>query len=256
LGFYTFKLLTCHIANTRSRHKDTDTVAFTLSIDGRTLPIQQKALGDLNNGDYPIDLTYSMVYIGAPTAIVTFNYTIYNGDQSKLGTGITDISDQLADKATDFVKQKVENGDLSDYTDFPQSDPPEPDAGQDYFEDASWTLYLEYLSLANFVFPDCDGFVAVGTQANTRGCWDSLIKARGGGALSRSIRYPGDNSPAGCGGNSDYTVSWSVARARPADGAPHSLRRFLQGVGASPATGIRRLAGNQQTSLIDLLGLS
>ena len=91
MGFYTFKLLTCHIANTRSRHKDTDTVAFTLSIDGRTLPIQQKALGDLNNGDYPIDLTYSMVYIGAPTAIVTFNYTIYNGDQSKLGTGITDI---------------------------------------------------------------------------------------------------------------------------------------------------------------------
>jgi hypothetical protein len=60
-----------------------------------------------------------------------------------------------------------------------------------------------------FAFADCDGLVAQDEIAYTGA---GLAIATATGPDSKTITYPGSDSPAGCGSNSIYSVTWSVSR--------------------------------------------
>jgi hypothetical protein len=52
-------------------------------------------LGDLSNGDYPVNLLFGSVLISDATVPVAFTYQIYNGDASKLPIGLESLSKDL-----------------------------------------------------------------------------------------------------------------------------------------------------------------
>jgi hypothetical protein len=67
--------------------------------------------------------------------------------------------------------------------------------------------------LNDLQFFDCDGVVAadaVSVSADTLETW-----TRNGAMHRETRRYPGSNSPVGCGENPLYFVTWSVARLSP-----------------------------------------
>src|SRR5215471_14864626 len=101
MALYTFQLDRFHISNTRSRHTDTDYVTIGLQVGDRTFPAQTKAMGDLNNGDYPVGLAFEDILIADPATPVIFNYQIVNNghaSQADLDKALTSGAAQLAAK--------------------------------------------------------------------------------------------------------------------------------------------------------------
>src|SRR5262249_49766220 len=68
------------------------------------------------------------------------------------------------------------------------------------------------------IFADCDGPVAAGVHVFV----GSQLRAatHEGGVFQATDNNPGIDSPAGCGGNSNYDVTWKIARSATA----HNLR--------------------------------
>jgi hypothetical protein len=237
-----------HIDNTRSRHEDTDTVVCGLQVGSQQFPAQSFFAGDVNNGDHAVNLVFPSVFISDSASPVAFSYKIYNGDASKLSIVLTTLTNTLA---TQFIKQIIdktlnppaEPSSPADNTEFP-SDGSNPNQGNDPFEaDSTWFQALEtaFVSLGSFLFPDCDGFVVAETIGGTNTQWDKLIDSAGGMTFRQTIRFPGADSPAGCGSNSDYSVAWTVTRKRVGGQEPFSLRQFLQANGVALHPGIRSL---------------
>lgn len=253
MAMYTIRLEQFHIDTTRSRHNDTDTGTFSAHIGTHSYPVQPFNAGDVNNGDHPLNLVVGPVGVSQPGTVLAFSYSIYNGDASKLSVALPDLTNDLAGKAWEFLQGKdPEQADLSDFTDYPGDN--EPDTGELNFEDTSWVQVLEYLALGSFLFPDCDGFVVIGTMGRFRVVWDRLIDAAGGSTYRQTIRYPGQKSPAGCGSNSDYSVTWSVTRQRASGPGPLSLRSFLSAQRLALRPGVASLApGESHVSLRGLL---
>ena len=112
---------------------------------------------------------------------------------------------------------------------------------------------MEFFDIGSFIFPDCDGYTVIGTIGMTRSGWDARIDSAGGLALEQTIRYPGGlaleqtirypggDSPPGCGSNSDYSVTWSVARKRSTG---PGLKQFLQENQITLHPGLRSLDPN------------
>jgi hypothetical protein len=74
---YTFTLDSFNITNTRSAHKDTAYVAFTLQVAGATPVVQTKSIGDVNNGTHSVNLLFKGVSIKQGETVV-MNYFIVN----------------------------------------------------------------------------------------------------------------------------------------------------------------------------------
>lgn len=254
MGLYTFTLEKFGIDNTRSRHEDTDTLSFGLQIGPLQFPVQLFSAGDVNNGDHAVDLIFPFVFIADPDASVVFSYSIYNGDQSKLPKALADLTKELTNKGMDdLLNPNPEQADISDFTDPSQLD---ADGGDIHLDDG-WFRALPFVELANFLFPDCDGFVAGGTIGQTKANWDDLIAASPNATYRRTLRYPGSDSPAGCGSNSDYTVTWSVTYENVSGAGPHSLRQFLQAHRVTLHPGLRSLSSSsRRISLKALMSLT
>jgi hypothetical protein len=90
----------------------------------------------------------------------------------------------------------------------------------------------------NFVFPNCDGYVAADAMSLTHQQWNLIIDSAGGDVFRATTRYPGTDSPGGCGSNSNYTVTWSITRERVAG----SMRSFLKIRNRRLNPGLRSLA--------------
>jgi len=239
MAFYTFTIEGFHIDNTRSRFDDTDEVGGALQIGDETLPSQSRSNGDVDEGDYPIGFVFGPRLVSQPNTAVVLSYSIYNGDTSRLPKSLAAMSTDLVNKGVDSMIQgkDPEQGDLSDFTNYPGA----PENANFNFDAGSWIKVLEFITLANFLFPDCDGFVAVGTIGREKKKWDALIDDAGGDIRHASVQYPGTDSPAGCGSNSDYSVRWSVRRERASGPGPHSLRQFLAIHQLSGQKGLRPL---------------
>jgi hypothetical protein len=243
MNLYTFKLEQFHIDNTRSRHQDTDTATFVLQIGGHQFPPQYFFAGDVNNGDHAVNLVFGPVLLNDPDHPAVFSYEIYNGDASKLSSSLAAMADSLVSQMADLtVKQATGNaspGNISSIE--PSGDPSTPGQEFDPFADTSdWTqvIYEAILGgIVGFLFPDCDGFAAADAIGRTKSQWDSLIDSAGGATFRKTMRYPGTNSPAGCGSNSDYSVTWSVTREK----ITGSMRQFLKARGLTLNPGLRSL---------------
>jgi hypothetical protein len=142
---------------------------------------------------------------------------------------LTVSSDDFTDRAIDYIQPELQQHSYpSHVNDWLNGTTLATPDGDNPFEDTSWLQVLELKAFASFISPNCDGFVAIGAIGSTKGRWDALFDPAGGVAYSATVRYPGAESPAGCGSNSDYTVTWSVTRERVTGAGPHSLRQFLE----------------------------
>jgi len=251
MNLYTFKLESFHISNTRSRHDDTDTVTFGLQVAGQQFPIQSFFAGNLNNGDYPVNLVFGPVLITQDTTPAVFTYSIYNGNAGELPTSLVALNQTFLSKVVSLTLKlsgadtgfpNFSSGEAG--ADVPSSDDPfeRPLTPQDNpFDNTSgWSdLFLGAIvgAIGGFLFPDCDGFVAGDGVGLSKKQWDEAISSAGGTTLRITMHYPGSNSPAGCGSNSDYTVTWSVTR----ETIKGSVRQALNTHGLHLHPGLRSL---------------
>jgi hypothetical protein len=244
MNLYTFKLDGFHIDNTRSRHQDTNTVTFGLQMSGQKFPVQSFFAGDVNNGDHAVNLVFGSVLISDGDHPAVFSYEIYNGDASQLPTDLVTMANTLLAKMTDLTIKTtgVDTGFANFSSGEAGADVPTTGRGSNPFDDTSgWSgLFLEAIvvDIGSFLFPDCDGFVAADAIGRTKAQWDELIDIAGGATFRKTLRYPGSNSPAGCGSNSDYIVTWSVTRER----IKGSMREFFKAHALTLRPGVRSLS--------------
>ena len=196
-------------------------------------------MGDLNNGDYNVGLAFEDILIADPATPVIFNYQIVNNghaSQADLDKALTSGAAQLAAKGAAALGDELV-----------------PGTGSIWGMAASAAVQW----LGGILFADCDGPVAIDQVAVRTDAIDQAIeKANAGGTYSDTRFYPGTDSPAGCGSNSQYTVTWSVTHERISSPGPYSLRQFLQAHQVTLHPGLRSLAPtNPRISLRALLSL-
>ena len=248
MRFYTFLLESFQINNTRSRHDDTDTVTFGLQVGTEQSPTQSHFAGNLNNGSYPVNLEFGPVLITEGTTIAVFTYEIYNGGAGSLPTSLVSLNQALLNKVAPLVEQT--SGLLSPagqplgYPNYSSgeagADVPMTDEDNPFNDTSGWSdLFFEAIlaDIAGFLFPDCDGFVAADGIGMNKTQWDAAINSTGGTTFRQTMNYPGTNSPAGCGSNSQYSVTWSVTQFTVLG----SLRQFLSAHSLTPNPGLRSL---------------
>jgi hypothetical protein len=105
MRFYTFKLESFQISNTRSRHDDTDTVTFGLQVGAKQFPVQSHFAGNLNNGSYQVDLEFGPVLVTEGSITAVFSYEIYNGGAGSLPTSLVSLNQALLSKVVPLVEQ-------------------------------------------------------------------------------------------------------------------------------------------------------
>ena len=66
------------VTNTRSFHQDTDIVTLTLKVGNQEFGPVTKSMGDLNNGDFPVNLIIDPGVTIDSKAPVVFSYKIEN----------------------------------------------------------------------------------------------------------------------------------------------------------------------------------
>ncbi len=178
---YIFCLEKFHIDNTRALHEDTDHVSFALKVGDQPLQPLTKHVGDVNNGDHSVGLQFTSD-IADPRTPVLFNYQILNqGHGGDLDAELNAGADALA------AGLGVTGNGLA----------------------GTLVKLLEKYGLELFN-PNCDGPVAadqITVSAATLKDWTA-----NNGVHRETRYYPGVDSAIGCGSNSKYKVTWSVAR--------------------------------------------
>jgi uncharacterized protein YcfJ len=193
------------ITNTRSRHEDTDFVTVSLAIANRPTLSQTRALGNLNNGNFPLDMIFSNVSI-TPGEIAVLTYGMVNsGHQSpgEVATALETAFKTLATKGAQIAATAI-GGAIGG------------ELGASIGTAAVPIIGTALGALAGFLvggafgllFADCDGPVAAAVHTLT---YDQIKAAlAGGNGLVHTDDQPGINSADGCGSNSHYTVTWSA----------------------------------------------
>ena len=212
-------------------------------------PPQSKPCGDVNNGDHPVGLASGPLFVAKDTGMALLSYVIYNGTPASAGIDLAHVVQETLDE---YTKQILEGGPSSDPSAEIPDDPALPDNAT--FTDTGWLNVLELAAIGSLISPDCDGVVAADVIGRTKSQLDSAIDAAGGTKYVQSRRYPGTDSPAGCGSNSDYTVTWSVTRQRESGSGPFSVRAFLSQHQLTPSRGVRSFGRpGQSLSIRDLV---
>ncbi len=196
---FTFTLDSFKITDTRSRHEDTDYVTFTLLTKPHagvaTTKSLKKALGDKNNGTFPIGLSFSDVSIASGEEVV-MNYLMVNSghkSESQVYSTLESTGGKLATAGLTAAGAAVGTA------------IPIPGLGTALGALAGW-LTGEVTSLLH---ADCDGPVAVEQVKFT---YDDLVAKTAHGPFKHETKHPGTDSAAGCGKNSVYYVSWHIQR--------------------------------------------
>jgi hypothetical protein len=194
---YTFTLNSFRITDTRSVHNDTDFVSVAVAIgNNKPITVPAKSMGDVNNGTYQVNLSIPHVSVAAGDK-VAFSYAILNTghDKDSVEKALTPAAGNAASKAV--AAGVTELGSIVGI------DPATANAiGQ---KAGAWLGP----KLAGIIFANCDGSVAAGDHVFTGG---ALVKLTSNGhVLQATDDNKGTDSPVGCGGNSRYYVTWSIA---------------------------------------------
>jgi hypothetical protein len=230
MGSYTFTLDKFHIRHTRAVHNDTDTVSFGVKVGNNTLPPQIKHMGDVNDGDHQVGLSFGPVEIDNPATPVVITYTIVNAghNKEKVDNQLGSTSQALMAKAdTDGGDATTMDGSAAENT------------------DGGWAKELVDLGKALLDLLegiDCDGPVASNRIALTASTIDQQIAESN--AISITTDFPGVDSDVGCGDNSYYSVTYSINRSGPA--ASHAGNANVgahTGVGVGHGIGIHKNVG-------------
>lgn len=184
---FSFVLESFQITDTRSLHKDTDYVSFSMVVNpqnGKGRPqTLKKAMGDLNNGTYNVNLSFPNVTVN-PTDTVVLNYLIVNSGHKSPG----DVESLLEKAGVDFLSYG---------------------ASQIPYLGSALGLLSTWFGneLVGLINADCDGVVAAERDTFT---YADLMAKTQNGPFNQTTRHPGTDSPHGCGGNSNYYVTWQM----------------------------------------------
>jgi hypothetical protein len=200
----TMGLDSFEITNTRSRHEDTDFVSVSVTVGTRPPQTQTRSLGDLNNGTFPLNMVFPNLQVW-PNESVTLNYVMVNNghqDPNAVEKGIEQLSATLAQKAAAAAATAVGVA-VGAALGASIGTAIVPLLGTALGALAGWVTSEFW----GFIFADCDGPVAAAVHV-LKG-FEILAAQRHGGMVVRD-EHPGVDSPAGCGSNSHYFVTWSV----------------------------------------------
>ena len=178
---YVFTLDNFQILDTRSRHNDTDHVTFAVKVGEKVYPAKVKHMGDLNNGTYKVNLSFGPIEIASPETKEVLTYLIMNSghDQDKVSGWLQKGAEKLLEK------EAIAAGEFGVVVNF-----------------------LGKIGI-NALFANCDGWVAGDHIAYT-----GKALAGWGGLHKETRDYHGQDSPRGCGGNSHYKVTFSIAQKK------------------------------------------
>jgi hypothetical protein len=213
VALYRFSLDSFEIRNTRSRHEDTDYVAFTVMVGNGPPQTLQKAMGNLNNGTFSVGLPIGPVPIAAYQPAVV-NYLILNSghqSQADIEATLTKVANSLAGAGAQAAASAIGAG-VGTLVGASIGGVVVPIIGSALGALAGWLVG----EVTGVLFANCDGPVAA-QQVPFTGT-DLWRKTSAGGdaqpvVFRTSTDNPGIDSPVGCGSNSDYVVNWSVARS-------------------------------------------
>jgi hypothetical protein len=190
---FRFTLENIHIDNTRALGNDTDIVAAVVTINGKQTAAVSRDIGDVNNGDHAVgvQLTAEVTDPGTP---VKFCFAVTNSGFDRSAAAVSKAAlDRISGVCKDIITGAFGFGKV-------------------------WEEADKLVRFTNgLIFVDCDGPVAAEMVGGTgQELWD---KTEGATTLTRESKFfPGSDSATLCGGNSKYTVAWSVA------GEPLQLR--------------------------------
>ena len=184
---YLFSLDKFTITNTRAWDDDTDYVNFSLKVGGAEELQHNIFMGDVDNGEYNVNLYFAPIRIIDNNTTIVFSFQILNsghGDMNAVKEAMGAVSKELGTvlAATGNIWGKIAGGALPHVINF----------------------------LVGIFTANCDGPVAVDKISATGDMLNSWTL--GSGILSRTQFYPGTDSEWGCGSNSEYYVTWSVIR--------------------------------------------
>jgi hypothetical protein len=167
--------------------EDTDTVSFAVKIGSSMMgPPQVLHLGNVDNGDHPVNLQFGPVLIDNPATPVVMNYAIVNAGNQPL----SDLDNALIQGLGTLASTVF--GGASVWT-------------------AVAKKFIDFFT--GIIFANCDGPVAT-DQIELTGDSINAMTARFNSHTETRV-YPGTDSAKGCGSNSLYRVTWSILRVPP-----------------------------------------
>jgi hypothetical protein len=175
---YIFSLENITIQHLRSQHNDTDVLAAGVIIDGTQSSVAKEELGKVQAGSYPVNFSV-LVDTVTPTSHVAITYVAANEGHSNPST------DQLLAGAVAKTGLTGSNGGSA--------------------LGAIAGLWGIVYDLAN---PNCDGPVAAGVITATGA---ELYDETHAGPYERTVSFPGVRSADGCGPDSFYQLTYSIA---------------------------------------------
>ncbi len=195
---YDLTLDSFRITETRSRHKDTDYVSFTLLVkpkngNGTTQTLKKK-MGDLNNGTFPVNLSFKEFSVHPEDTVVT-NYLIVNSghkSESEVYSALESTAGKLASAGATAAAGALVGSAI-------------PGLGTALGAAAGWLVG----ELGGLLDANCDGPVAAEQNIFT---YDDLLNKTAHGDFKHETKHPGTNSAHGCGKNSMYYVTWDLKR--------------------------------------------
>jgi hypothetical protein len=215
-----FDIQSFHISMMRTGHasfkdgSDTDYVSMGVKIEGRPATVVTQFVGDQTGGDVNVSLGIPNIKV-QDTDTVIFHYSIINSSAS------ASAATSFLESAGSQLLTAVENADVKAVEQelglpLTALTPQEagaligaqlgayilPGFGAVIGAIAGWFVD----SVSGFVFPDCDGPVAVGLYVFSA---TQLRYLTQNGAYIGTDENPGVTSASGCGDNSDYQVTWN-----------------------------------------------
>lgn len=201
---YTATLESVTITNTRSRDEDSDKLSASVAVGSGKPVTLTKDLGDVDNGTHAVHLRLPTVLVSDPHTGFAFNYLVLNsGHKSweetnavlkKVGDGLASAGAKAATSAVGAAIGATAGGVVL------------PVIGSLLGAAAGWLVG----EVTGLLTADCDGPVAA-EQVGVTG--QQLWANTQSGVWRHTTYHPGTDSACGCGSNSIYLTTWSIARS-------------------------------------------
>ena len=208
---YNFSVDFVKVDKTRSTTTDTDTSQSSVSPGNWPAQSAVQFLGTLG-GTSPSEAQTNLLDF-QPVAVelgefAIFNYQIVNKgspDPNVVGPALASAGNSLASQALQSIVKQLASGVTKIATVAIGTASGVPVLGSILGVIGSWLVG----QLTAIIFADCDGLVAV-EQVVIAG--SDLFNKTASGPYTTTTIHPGTDSPAGCGPNSKYEVTWSITR--------------------------------------------
>jgi hypothetical protein len=208
---YSFVVEDFIIRDTRALHNDTLYLSYSAYVDGDAVANRVISLGDFDNGEYSTTDYVSdagglgPVVINDPTAKVAFIFQLVNNGNVPAGalTGrLAATADQLAGITAGLAGAGATGITVGDT------------AAVSSVAFPAGLLVEAFATLWSWLTVDCDGPVAVDQISGPRYALDAWTDNSTKSIRVQGRKYPGTDSPTGCGGNSNYELNWSLQHSR------------------------------------------